>query len=1094
MAAQEPLSAYISRTFTNFNTPTESHVTNLHWDRIQDGAIKHQHIRVSNSQKINVVEKAIHIIGNYGADLAYNGRKLIDCSLHDHSPKNLNDLCILWLDIELDYDKITEEFTNTSKCAAYSAPWNDKPHATLESEIRIAVCSIVSELAKLKKHQYQSIWWQAHSNTARSDDISLDGTRIRRGKFSLHAYWPEIIIRREWLPAIVEWIRDQLIAQSSCSDPLVDSLSMRYWWSKSIDVKAADTGYLRMPLFPKFQKWEQDYDEVTGAALHNPFSPGQWVRPIMPCSTYPLIEVAAGSIFICDNMFDATGEKRAKLPTGWDLLKSVVSCFMSSTQSEPVFKMIEGKKTLLCESFVKAWRIRRNLLMAPIVSNNTLPDAEEEKNEEERIKRDPLASGCFDWRRKNIRWNDDVFAAMEILLTKAKAEVARNIKSEALALAPLYRYIDRRAVHVQPNSKVWVKIWNASMNKWELNKQFTTKGFTDVWATTLAWETWNGKKWISVPILKKWLERAPNCVGSVLEPCSFEERDEIPFHLERTRLLNEFTALDAWQRYDRLVLKPTRSEYIKWADRFVYHLRYCLCRGDATAAWNCLMIIANTVIHPNDPIEVVTSFQGNEGTGKSRFMGWIFTYIFGLQHGAIVSNPQRDITGTFNSVIGTALFLLMEEGHIGKDRQYASQLQHLVTGKNQMVNEKHQPLKQVRNKHAIFACNNCKDISTGTGSSDGRRWFINLTDNLITNAPENSPFKSEFFELLNELCGKENKPNEEALNAIVTWLIQDKDIRCHLKTYRRKVRFSGAMHTMGSINQRIHIEKYTDSVRYWVILAAKRGAFQWPKQQYVNSKIETEEWWPSPTKPHKQITVHPTELYKSYITSSGRKQAVNDIEFRDKFLSYTGLTLDDNGCVVFQEGSLAAVRTNLESTIPGLRLSDIYNESYQHKNMMDTWNEVKEKGSIWKSEKFLERFPKPDIENNPGKEVDDVIQAGEDHLKKANISLLTEDDTSIISNPVTPPNPNVMNTSSTDSHSPPSPEFIPDPQFPDIGVEQINLPNLPPSPNSSPVKKKVRRPIETSEDKEKLFNEQYGNESPDESDEGEETGDNLTYF
>lgn len=669
-SSTEPMSAYISRAHPMFNIRAESHASTLHWDRIFDGNHQVLHVRVPHHNKHVVMEKAANIVQTQGM-LAYaSGRNIMDCSLHDHC-SGPNELCILWMDIELDYDKLIPSFIEISNTSIESAPWNMyNNHIEIENNIRVAICNLVSELVpKLPKKNklLQSIWWEAHSDGSKKSGI-------KDGKFSLHAYWPNFIIKREWLLPVVEWIKDKLAAPFT--DPLLDSLNIAFWFSKAIDCRAAEKGYLRMPLFPKYEEHTNSDVNDNGTLIRNPLAPGKWIRPFLPCSSRAIIP---SSPFICDNLFDVHG-KRAKLPSEFDLLKAVTSCLLSNTSNQLTVEAIEGKKSMFCESFVKAWRLRRSLLLPPL--SLVIPDQEEENKEANRIQRDPLCPGCLDWKQKNIRWNDDIQTAIASLLRKARDEVDRNSKSDELALAPLFRYIDRRAVHQQSSGRVWTKNWDVSLNRWEIDKKFTTKTWSELWPS-FAWDTYDSKKdkWISTPVLKKWLEHAPNCVGSILNACSFEERKERPEnHLETTHLLHEFADLPCWERYDRITHPPEPAEYIQWADKFVYHIRYSMCKGDPLTTWHVLMILANTVLHPEDPIEIVTIFQGKEGTGKSRFLQWFFINLLGDQHGVIVSNPQRDLTGNFNSIIAGSIFFLLEEGSIGKNRTYASIFQHLVTG------------------------------------------------------------------------------------------------------------------------------------------------------------------------------------------------------------------------------------------------------------------------------------------------------------------------------------------------------------------------------------------------------------------------------
>jgi len=955
-----------------------------HWVRLAEDS-DHQltpvikHVHIDRNRKCEIIDKVYDIMENEGVTRAYH---FIDVSLHDHCTHS--PCCIFYLDIELNYDEQLPVFLATSHNSdPMNAPWNTYNHTDIDATIRETITKTVHNLVhKIKPTQAKTVlrssWWWAHSPEARKS-----AGVAKSGKLSFHAYWPDFVVRRNELRTMVQWVKKQLALLKGPPEEADMQCSNLTWWiSDSIDVKPAEQGYLRMPWFPTM---------ISNS--HNPLSAHRLGRPFFPCTTNDFKNTNT----IIDNLFDAEGH-RVNTPETYTIADAAKLCLLHREAGKETFPYVVGKKSVFDPSFQKIWEADRKLIASVSVPTPALrlPDQDEEEHEADigLADADGLYRSRIDYRRRSVVFTTTQFPKdMAVLIEHAKGQILSGI-SEEKALARVMRYIDRRAAVWRSDTKVWTKEWKDG--RWNMMNTWQQTTWEQSWPK-LGW-------WVKKPcppgeeqklawknITRIWAGDCQYFTGMALNTYSFENRlyDDMVFP-KGSNQLQEFSELECWYRYDQ---SNATEKDLYWVDHFIYHLRYVLCNGDAVAAWNVLMIILNCVHHPEDPIRLVTMFQGDEGTGKSRPLQWILTYIFGKQHSLTVCDPKRDIMGQFNAIIKGKLFVLIEESAVGKSQDHISIMNHLVTGKDFVINGKNTNQNVCPVGLAMFLCTNATEYVTGMGGLQNRRYFLIGTNNLICDAEQKH--KTEFFNtVLNPLLGEEDHPNEESLNAITHWLLEDESIKLQLDYYRKYVRYAGAVTTQKGFEDRLNKIARKDSVTYWLITCAIRGSIGFPRESsmgklsFKQSYMDADDIWPA-----SDVPVPTKRLFSAYALfcqcddkRMGKTKPVGLTDFIPRFIACSGIEYVNGAQEGFwfraPNGTVAAVRAKLEIAHPGLNFKKMFEAAYEKSRNTDIWNEVNRVGSIWKSPLFRERFPLPEFDTKPGKEIASLMEVGHQWMKE----------------------------------------------------------------------------------------------------------------
>jgi hypothetical protein len=154
------------------------------------------------------------------------------------------------------------------------------------------------------------------------------------------------------------------------------------------------------------------------------------------------------------------------------------------------------------------------------------------------------------------------------------------------------------------------------------------------------------------------------------------------------------------------------------------HILSILANGNEAHAKYILHWMAYGVQHPEAQAETAMCFAGDEGAGKGvvwRYYGEIFGPHF--QH----FSEQDQFTGKFNSQLGKAVFVFLDEALWGGNKSVAGKIKAMITEPTLQIEPKGIDRMQVPNRLSIVASSN-EDWSVPLGIGD-RRWAVFAVSN-----------------------------------------------------------------------------------------------------------------------------------------------------------------------------------------------------------------------------------------------------------------------------------------------------------------------------------------------------------------------------
>jgi hypothetical protein len=144
-----------------------------------------------------------------------------------------------------------------------------------------------------------------------------------------------------------------------------------------------------------------------------------------------------------------------------------------------------------------------------------------------------------------------------------------------------------------------------------------------------------------------------------------------------------------------------------------------ICDGDPAAFDYLIRYIGHALQHPEEKPGIIIILIGGQGTGKGTF-GRLLQGIWGgtfLQ----VYNVNA-VTGTFNASLERSFIVFMDEALFSGDRKAANALKSIVTESSILINEKHQPARQIKSYHRLIAATNAEHFKHT--ERDDRRDFV----------------------------------------------------------------------------------------------------------------------------------------------------------------------------------------------------------------------------------------------------------------------------------------------------------------------------------------------------------------------------------
>ncbi|MGF6230708.1 hypothetical protein QFZ27_004663 [Inquilinus ginsengisoli] len=152
---------------------------------------------------------------------------------------------------------------------------------------------------------------------------------------------------------------------------------------------------------------------------------------------------------------------------------------------------------------------------------------------------------------------------------------------------------------------------------------------------------------------------------------------------------------------------------------FVEHARYIL-DGDEVAIRYVLDFMAHVVQHPSKKVRsAVLITSQKHGVGKST-IAEMFAKVVGVDHAKAIET--RQLLSPFNGWLKDALFVWVNELKVPRQSEITGVLKELITTDEMQINEKHQPVRKIRQFANFMLFSNHEDAMPVEQSD--RRIFV----------------------------------------------------------------------------------------------------------------------------------------------------------------------------------------------------------------------------------------------------------------------------------------------------------------------------------------------------------------------------------
>ncbi len=236
-----------------------------------------------------------------------------------------------------------------------------------------------------------------------------------------------------------------------------------------------------------------------------------------------------------------------------------------------------------------------------------------------------------------------------------------------------------------------------------------------------------------------------------------------------------------------------------------------ICDGGEVLYDYLLNYLAHMLQRPEEKPGVIIILIGGQGTGKGTF-GYLLRQIFGdsyLHVGRI-----ETVLGNFNGALERSLVVFLDEAFFHGDRRHTEALKSLGTEPTIVINEKHQPSRQVESFHRFVIATNAEHVKH-TDADDRRDFVLRVSDRCQGDMEYWKPLYAEI--------------NGEGAAALMLELLQ-RDIS-EFNVRQRPV-------TAALIDQRL---QSLDDVGRWWYQCLQDGGIQ---SRDLHFRASTEDGWP----------------------------------------------------------------------------------------------------------------------------------------------------------------------------------------------------------------------------------------------------------
>lgn len=156
-----------------------------------------------------------------------------------------------------------------------------------------------------------------------------------------------------------------------------------------------------------------------------------------------------------------------------------------------------------------------------------------------------------------------------------------------------------------------------------------------------------------------------------------------------------------------------------------------MCGGRAEQTSWLTSWIAHLLQNPSKKPEHAINLVGLQGAGKS-FITDVITLLLAKGQALETTAPENDVWGKFNSLMMSAIFVVLSETDKRNEVSADGKIKALITDKTIIINGKGKDAFGIKSYHRFVKCTNTMD-PTKTSAEDRRNWILRCSDELKGN-------------------------------------------------------------------------------------------------------------------------------------------------------------------------------------------------------------------------------------------------------------------------------------------------------------------------------------------------------------------------
>lgn len=204
---------------------------------------------------------------------------------------------------------------------------------------------------------------------------------------------------------------------------------------------------------------------------------------------------------------------------------------------------------------------------------------------------------------------------------------------------------------------------------------------------------------------------------------------------------------DTFNLWNPFVMEMYDEDYEKDLEGCEFLLNHIkvLCNHEEVVYDYFITWLAHLINHPEQK-STCPVFISNEGAGKGSFID-LLSNILGKSKVFTTAQPDRDIWGSFNSLMCNSYFVALDELSKSLTTKANEVIKNLITAPTMTINNKGATPFPIKSFHKFFMMTNNKDGGIVTKKDDRRKFMVRCSDELIGN----TEYFNDFYEKIEDI-------------------------------------------------------------------------------------------------------------------------------------------------------------------------------------------------------------------------------------------------------------------------------------------------------------------------------------------------------